>query len=429
MLSWHRPIPSTLTRPTKVLLEYESTQNSRRISCSLPLSLSHTHPPTSITTMSADNTVDVYNISPKTSKQSLRGEYTFVQLSNHVCVFFSHSRSDRACLFVFFSLRTDFFSFCGTITTVELWTDKDGTQSAHIVFAKDSAGQTAVMLNGGSLDGSPLKVETPGVYSLGEASATGLHPQIPPNTVGQEDKPRTAVVAEILAHGYALTDDVAKRAVDFDNTHGVSERFKGYLASLDRTLGERVIKGTSNEPITGKTEGTPSGPLASEAASEKSAQQTPLPGTTAGHEDKFTTTVPQPDAKAEAAATQGTAQQPSLLRHFQGQVQTQLDRPEIKSKTDLAWTKLTEVSGRVAHSSGHAHDLTLLPLDLLYSTTLPLPTTHVFTTCTPKPARLCQTCTRRPGGSPRSERREAHLELPVPLPLPPECRDRTVRQC
>ena len=246
--------------------------------------------------------------------------------------------------FFFFS-STDFFSFCGKISSIELSPDGDDKQKAHIVFEKDSAGQTAAMLNGGSLDGSPLTVQLPTMSSAGGAasSQTSQDPTHP-NTVGQEDKPRTAIVAEILAHGYALSDDVTKRAIDLDNKHGLSDRFKGYLAQLDRSLGERVMKGTSNEPVTGKTEGTPSGPLAAEAASEKSAQQTPLPGTTAGQEDKFTTTVPQPDAKAETEATQGTAQQPSLLRHVQGQVQTQLDRPEIKSKTDLAWSKLTEVS-------------------------------------------------------------------------------------
>lgn len=204
------------------------------------------------------------------------------------------------------------------------------------------------MLHGGSLDGSPLTVQSPGSSTLGGAAssaATASADTTASNTVGQEDKPRTAIVAEILAHGYALSDDVTKRAIELDNKHGLSERFKGYLSQLDRTLGERVIKGTSKEPITGKTEGTPSGPLAAESASEKSASAAPVPGTTAGEQDKFTTTVPQPDAKAEADATQGTSQQPSLLRHVQGQVQTQLDRPEIKSKTDFAWSKLTEVSG------------------------------------------------------------------------------------
>lgn len=69
----------------------------------------------------------------------------------------------------------------------------------------------------------------------------------------------------------------------------------------------------------------------------------PVPGTNPRNEDaKFTTTVPAPDTKGEAAAVEGTSQQPSLLRHVQAQVQSQLDKPEIKSRTDFAWSKLQE---------------------------------------------------------------------------------------
>lgn len=206
------------------------------------------------------------------------------------------------------------------------------------------------MLHGGSLDGSPLTVQAPGA---GASAATGTTAAAgsttPTNSVGQEDKPRTAIVAEILAHGYHVSDEVTSRAIALDNQHGLSDRFKSYLSQLDRQLGERVVKGTSKEPTTAKTEGTPSGPAAASSAVEKDATATPLPGTTAGNEDKLTTTVPQPDAKAEAAATQGTAQQPSLIRHVQAQVQSQLDRPEVKSKTDFAWSKLTEYYNAIAN--------------------------------------------------------------------------------
>lgn len=195
-------------------------------------------------------------------------------------------------------------------------------------------------LHGGSLDGSPLSVSPTG-SSTKSASATSA---VPTSTLGQEDKPRTAVVAELLAHGYGLSDEVTKRAIDLDNKHGLTDTFKTYLSQLDRSLGERVVKGTSGQPTTTKTEGTPSGPAAAGAASEKEASATPLPGSGPGNADKLTTTVPQPDAQGEHAATQGSAQQPSLVRHLQGQVQSQLDRPEVKAKTDFAWSKMTEVS-------------------------------------------------------------------------------------
>lgn len=207
-------------------------------------------------------------------------------------------------------------------------------------------------LHGGTLDGSPLTVQIPGGSpSVKSASTAGS--TAPTNAVGQEDKPRTAIVAEILAHGYHLSDEVTARAIAFDNQHGLSDRFKSYLSTLDRQLGERVGKGTSKEPMTAKTEHTPSGLAATESAFEKNAQAAPVPGSGPGNEAKFTTAVPQPDPKSEAAATEGFTQQPSFVRHVQAQVQSQLDRPEIKSKTDFAWSRLNEVSLNVAPSSQH----------------------------------------------------------------------------
>lgn len=197
-------------------------------------------------------------------------------------------------------------------------------------------------LHGGSLDGSPLTVNSPGASAAPTKSAPAGAAS-PSNTLGQEDKPRTAIVAEILAHGYHVSDEITSRAIAIDNQHGLSDRFKSYLSLLDRQLGERVAKGNSKEPTTAKTEGTPSGSLAHESATEKDADSMPVPGTNPRNEDaKFTTTVPAPDTKGEAAAVEGTSQQPSLLRHVQAQVQSQLDKPEIKSRTDFAWSKLQE---------------------------------------------------------------------------------------
>ncbi|CAO1628095.1 unnamed protein product [Parajaminaea phylloscopi] len=235
----------------------------------------------------------------------------------------------------------DFFSFCGAISAVEISPDADGKQKATITFAKESAASTAAMLHGGSLDGSPLTVQVPG-GATGAKSAAAPGSTTPNNTLGQEDKPRTAIVAEILAHGYHLSDEVTSRAISFDSQHGLSDRFKSYLSTLDRQLGERVAKGGAKDNVTAKTEHTPSGPAATASASEKDAQAAPVPGTGPGNEAKFTTTVPQADAQGEAEATQGSAQQPSFVRHVQAQVQSQLDKPEIKSKTDFAWSKLQE---------------------------------------------------------------------------------------
>lgn len=70
------------------------------------------------------------------------------------------------------------------------------------------------VVTGGTLDGSPIQVssevideDTPSIHD-GEAHAHG--------DVPQEDKPRTAIVAEYLAHGYVLSDPIIQKAVAFD---------------------------------------------------------------------------------------------------------------------------------------------------------------------------------------------------------------------
>ena len=127
-------------------------------------------------------------------------------------------------------------------------------------------------LNGGTLDGSQLSVTLPGSSSISHTADSSDS-----IALGQEDKPRTAIVAEYLAHGYALSDDITKRAIDLDQKHGLSNRFKSYLSTLDRSLGESLSKASSSK-MTESNEHTPSGQAASESVTEKNASMAPVPG-------------------------------------------------------------------------------------------------------------------------------------------------------
>lgn len=51
--------------------------------------------------------------------------------------------------------------------------------------------------------------------------------------ISQEDKPRSRIVAEYLAHGYVISDTAIQRAIALDNKHGVSNRFTNALAQFD----------------------------------------------------------------------------------------------------------------------------------------------------------------------------------------------------
>lgn len=53
------------------------------------------------------------------------------------------------------------------------------------------------------------------------------------NDISQEDKPRSRILAEYLAHGYVISDTTLQRAIALDKKHGVSSRFTNALAQFD----------------------------------------------------------------------------------------------------------------------------------------------------------------------------------------------------
>ena len=52
--------------------------------------------------------------------------------------------------------------------------------------------------------------------------------------IAQEDKPRSRIVAEYLAHGYVLSDQAITQAINLDNKHGISSRFTSALNTFDQ---------------------------------------------------------------------------------------------------------------------------------------------------------------------------------------------------
>jgi len=133
----------------------------------------------------------------------------------------------------------DFFTFCGSITRVEH--DKS-SQTATIHFEKSAAAKTALMLNGGTLDGSILGVASSGVradspsedpVASGSGTSAGEH-------IHQEDKPRSGIAAEYLAKGYELGEPILQKAIDMDKQHGISTRFINYFRQFDAMVGSKV---------------------------------------------------------------------------------------------------------------------------------------------------------------------------------------------
>lgn len=71
------------------------------------------------------------------------------------------------------------------------------------------------MLNGGTLDGNSLSISS----AAGDAPhEDASHQHHEGEDIDQEAKPRSAVLAELLAHGYQLSDNALEKAIAVDGT-------------------------------------------------------------------------------------------------------------------------------------------------------------------------------------------------------------------
>ena len=116
--------------------------------------------------------------------------------------------------------------------------DSSSSQSATVTFEKETAAKTALLLDNTQL--GPAQVHVTSAASLdqmsGGKSAGSADESSSSDELSQEDKPRSRIVAEYLAHGYVLSDSVVQRALQMDQQHGVSNRFVSTLSQFDQKL-------------------------------------------------------------------------------------------------------------------------------------------------------------------------------------------------
>jgi hypothetical protein len=147
----------------------------------------------------------------------------------------------------------EFFSFCGKIAKIEI-TPAGETQQATVTFEKDTAAKTALLLDNTQLGQTQVSV------SGAEGAKEVEEPrQLEKDTdeITQEEKPRSRIIAEYLAHGYVIGDQAAQRALDYDHKHGLSNRFLETLHNLDSKYKATEKAKTADESygITAKAQG------------------------------------------------------------------------------------------------------------------------------------------------------------------------------
>lgn len=139
----------------------------------------------------------------------------------------------------------EFFAFCGSINYVnDLGSTSGDSSSFQVVFTSEKALDTALLLNDAELDGQAITVteeklpeyhDVPG-QKIGdnkvqsEFTKTGDSQY---DDISQEEKPKLAILAQLLALGYKLSDDLIDRAIAIDKQQGISGKFKSFLSDLD----------------------------------------------------------------------------------------------------------------------------------------------------------------------------------------------------
>lgn len=104
-----------------------------------------------------------------------------------------------------------------------------------MTFEKETAAKTALLLDNTQL--GPAQVHVSSAQNLDQiASGKTAGSADEPNKedIAQEDKPRARVAAEMLAHGYVLSDQAIQRALALDQQHGISTRFSTALQNFDQ---------------------------------------------------------------------------------------------------------------------------------------------------------------------------------------------------
>lgn len=120
----------------------------------------------------------------------------------------------------------DFFSFCGKIKSLEITPGEGDTQCAEIVFNKETAAKTALLL-----DKAQTQISVTG--AVGAKEVDDSQEEKDSDEITQEEKPRSRIIAEYLAHGYVIGDQASQRAIDLDHKHGISSRFLQTLQKID----------------------------------------------------------------------------------------------------------------------------------------------------------------------------------------------------
>lgn len=108
------------------------------------------------------------------------------------------------------------------------------TKTADVVFEKETAQKTALLLNNTQLGPNHISVTCSGGGAYDDDAQYTKSDDLDSDEISQEEKPRTRILAEYLAHGYVVGEVAIERAIQLDSKHNVSNRFLTTIQNLDQ---------------------------------------------------------------------------------------------------------------------------------------------------------------------------------------------------
>ncbi|XP_057479063.1 binding partner of ACD11 1-like isoform X3 [Actinidia eriantha] len=143
----------------------------------------------------------------------------------------------------------EFFSFSGEIEYVEMQSENERSQTAHVTFKDPQGAETAVLLSGGTIVDQSVAIDLEPDYKLPPAaSATPIASENRnAGAAGSAVQKAEDVVSSMLAKGFILGKDAVNKAKTFDEKHQFTSTATAKVVSLDQKIGisEKISMGTT----------------------------------------------------------------------------------------------------------------------------------------------------------------------------------------
>jgi len=146
---------------------------------------------------------------------------------------------------------SDFFSFCGAITSIERKSINDETAEFVIEFHSEAAAKTSLLLTNALINeraiivhpySGPGQIKEDPVVSLKEEKFDAVPPSEIHNknfnNIPDEERTKTSVLASILASGYILGDNAVGKAKQIDDDSKFSSSVSSGAQSISNKLKE-----------------------------------------------------------------------------------------------------------------------------------------------------------------------------------------------